>query len=411
MPRAATVPLLATLLLAYTPARAERPSPVAPELVKANTEFAVDLYGALAKTPGNALFSPLSISTAFGLLRQGARGETAAQIDSALHLPKDVAPMYRELLDVLNAPHFLPMQDASGAKTQVPSFELAVANGVFGGRGWALRDEFRRTAQDAFGAGLEPVDFEKPDAARAAINRWVEQKTRDKIRDLLPPGQPAADTRLVVANAVYFKATWKETFSKEGTANGPFHAPGGDVSVPLMHQKEAFPYAETPEVQVLELPYVASDATLFVVLPRAADGLPALEKSLTAAAFQGWLDSVKYKEVELTFPKFKVTVASDLIPPLRDLGMKSAFDPKTADFGGITEQPPLYVTGALHKTFLSVDEDGSEAAAATAVVAGITAAPAMKSVAFTADHPFLFGIRHRATGTILFLGRVVDPTK
>jgi serpin B len=411
MRRAAALPPLACLLLAAAPARAEEaPRLVDTALVAANTAFAVDLYGALAKSPGNAVFSPLSVSTAFAMAREGARGETAAEMDRVLRLPKDAGQGFRGLLDVLNAPRYRTMR-VDGAEQRIRTFELAVANGLFGHRGWAIREEFRRTLADAFGAGLETVDFGKPDAARAAINRWVEQKTREKIRDLIPAGQPDPETRLVIANAVYFKAAWLDPFALGATKDGAFHAPGGDVVAPLMRRSGGHAYAETPEVQVLELPYVHGDTSMFVVLPRAKDGLAAVEKALTPAALSGWLSALAHQPVAVTLPRWKHTVSADLGAVMKGLGMTVAFDPAKADFTGIAETPPLFVSSALHKAFIAVDEEGTEAAAATSLAPTASAARPQEPKPFVADHPFLYGIRHRATNVVLFLGRVVDPTR
>jgi serpin B len=410
MHRASLLGLVVPLALGARPVLASEPQwPVPPEIVAANTAFAADLYGALAKAPGNAVFSPFSISAAFAMAREGARGETAAEMDRVLHLPKSAGAMYAALLDTLNAPRYVAM-----GEQKVRSYELAVANGLFGSRAGQIKDEFRRTLADSFGAEMATLDFTKPDAARATINRWVEQKTREKIKDLIPPGQPAPDTRLVLANAVYFKAAWRDAFKAYNTKNGPFHAPGGDVTAPLMRQTDDFGYAETADAQVLEMSYLNGDTSMFVVLPRAVDGLPALEKTVTAASLGAWLKAVQSTEVDVVFPKFKQTVAFDLGDAMKGLGMRLAFDDLKADFTGIAEKPTPYISSALHKAFIGVDEEGTEAAAATVVtMAPTSAAPgaAPKPKSFVADHPFLYGIRHRATGSILFLGRVVDPTK
>jgi serpin B len=384
------------------------------DLVSANSAFAVDLYGALAKSPGNLVFSPFSVSTAFAMAREGARGETAAQMDRALHVPAGMGTKFADLLDTLNSPRYTTRPGPGGREEKIRTYELAVANGLFGDDDWPIHDAYRRTIADAFGGELTTLDFGRSEPARVAINRWVEGKTRARIRDLVPPGQITQATKLVLANAVYFKAAWHREFSTHATIDGPFHSPGGDVKARLMRDTDTFAYAETPDLQVIEIPYLNGDASMFVVLPRANDGLPALEKALTPAALDGWLRSLSGEEVELTLPRWRHTVATDLGGAMKGLGMALAFDELKADFTGIAPKPSLYITSALHQAFISVDEEGTEAAAATALVMAPTAAAPgaqRKPKTFLADHPFLYGIRDRATKTVLFLGRVVDPTK
>jgi serpin B len=412
MPRATPVralALLAVLCAAGRTAGADARA-VSPQVVEANTRFAADLYGALSKGPGNLVFSPLSVSTAFAMLRVGARGETAADLDRALRLPPESAAMFRDLLEVLNTPRYPAMRIGEMVAPE-PAFHLAVANGLFGQQGWALRREFSTTLSDAFGAEMQTLDFTAGDAARRSINDWVAKKTRDKIRDLIPEGQPVPETRLVLANAVYFKAAWASKFSTSATQDGPFHAPGGDVTARLMHDTDHHRYAETPEAQVLELSYLRGETSMVVVLPRAKDGLPAVERALTADAWKAWTAPLQGERVRITLPKWKHTVAVDLGKPMTTLGAGSSFDPRKADFTGIAEKPPLFVTSALHQAFIAVDEEGTEAAAATALAPGAAAAPPAEPKVFTADRPFLYAIVHRPTGTILFLGRVVDPTR
>lgn len=381
-----------------------------------NTAFACDLYKAVATGKGggaeggNVFFSPYSISTAFGMLRAGARGPTAEQVDKVFHFPADAGPSFRTLVAAFSEPRRIAVREGD-VKRDLPVYELSVANGLWSQAGWSFEAEFRRAIAEDYGGEFAELDFKKGEEARAAINRWIEQKTKDKIKDLIPAGQPGPDTRLILANAVYFKAAWMESFEKVATKTSAFHAGGGDVQAPLMNQTERFPYADAGDVQVLEMPYLGGETSMLVVLPKAADGLPAVEAGLSSAKVLGWIKALKSERVAVTFPKFKYTRMIDLGTPLMAMGLTLPFDGQNADFTGISKDTPLVVTAAIHKAFVAVDEEGTEAAAATAISFGATAVRPSEPVAFTADHPFLFAIRHRATGTILFLGRVSDPTK
>ncbi len=407
--------LVAATALSLVPAAAPAGEPNDPGggggIVAGNTAFACDLYRVVAKSEGNVFFSPYSVSTAFAMARAGARGKTAEEMDRVLHLPGDAGPSFRTLVAAFSEPRRIVVRD-EGGKKDLPAYELSIANGLWSQAGWAFEPEFEKAIAEDYGAEFGELDFKKGPEARAAINGWVEKKTKDRIKDLLPEGQPTPQTRLVLANAVYFKAAWMHAFDKAATKEDAFHAPGGDVKAPLLHETERLPYADAGDVQVLELPYLAGETSMLVVLPKAADGLAAVEGALSAEKVAAWTKALGTTQVAVTLPKFKYTRSLDLVPALTSLGLSLPFDPDHADFTGIAKEPPLVVSSAVHKAFVAVDEEGTEAAAATAISVGATAAmPAGPPIPFVADHPFLFAIRHRATGTILFLGRVVDPTK
>jgi serpin B len=240
----------------------------------------------------------------------------------------------------------------------------------------------------------------------------VESKTQQKIKELIPQGVLTVLTRLVLANAIYFKGDWAVQFDGKATAKAPFHvAPGETVEAPLMSQKNQFGYAELGELQVLALNYKGKALSMVVLLPKKPDGLAALETSLTPANLEKWTRNLPAREVQVFLPKFKMTSQFRLNEKLRALGMTDAFDESKADFSGLDGRKQyLFITAVLHKAFVEVNEEGTEAAAATAVVIGLRSAPA-RPLVFRADHPFLFLIRDNRTGSILFLGRVVDPAK
>jgi len=379
-------------------------APIAqPVMAAANDAFAVAMYGRMAAQKGNVFFSPSSIHTALAMTYAGAAGQTATQMFQALALPGDlpatrVHPAYKAFLDVLK-----PGKDAG--------YQLNVANALWGQKGFAWLPEFLKTTKDNYGAGLREVDFAgATEEARKTVNGWVEKETKDKIKDLLPRGILTADTRLVLTNAVYFKGDWAVQFDKRATADAPFHLSADKtVQAPLMYRKDRFGYTEDQAVQVLSIPYKGNELSMVVLLPKALDGLPAVEKDLNPIRLNGLLGGLRPRKVEVYLPKFKATCRFRLEQPLQALGMIDAFDAAKADFSGMDGKKDLYVTAVVHKAFVDVHEEGTEAAAATGVAIGLTSAMPDPEPVFRADHPFLFLIRHNATGAILFMGRLADP--
>ena len=418
--RVCTFALVLALVATTVSARAEQPrAPQAPRvdpetvqpLVAGNTAFAVDLYREVARRSGNLFLSPYSISAALAMTREGARGTTRAQMDRVLHLPGDqAASSFRDLAALLQPPL---VQDGQGRQArQLPAYELQVAGRLWGQRGLGFLPAFLESLRTSFGAGLTEVDFQRAaPAARDAINRWVADATRNRIRDLVPAGQPTSDTRLVLANAIYFKAGWVDEFSKRATVDGPFHkSDGTTVEVRLMRRQDDFTYAEAEGVQLLRMSYRGGELSMLVVLPRARNGLGAVEARLDGATLASWEQAMTRREVRVAFPRFRFTSALDLGAPLQALGMGEVFT-ADADLSGMTPAESLFLSDALHKAYVAVDEEGTEAAAATAVIS-ITAEPnPPEPLEFKADHPFLFLIRHRKTGSILFMGRVADPSR
>lgn len=376
------------------------------EVAAGNAAFGWDLYRLLAKAGGGNLFvSPFSIGLCMAMVYAGARGETAAGLAKALHLDpaKDVHAGWNALDQALSAPAPAPGKD----KPQ--PFELAIANSAWGQEGFDFRQAFLELLARNYGAGLYLADFsKKPEDERKRINAWVEDKTRERIKDLLPEGSITGLTRLVLANAIYFKANWTEQFSPEATQPGPFtRNDGSKVEVPMMRTTESFAYAKAGDLEAVELPYAGGKASMVILLP-AAGGLPALEATLGERVAQ-LVPQLKAAPVQLAMPRWEFTSEFRLKDALVALGAADAFDEAACDLSGIAGEPgELVVSDVFHKAFVKVDEKGTEAAAATAAVIRATGAPA-EPVKLTIDRPFVFFIREKETGAVLFAGRVVDP--
>lgn len=401
-------PLYASLIVIGCCAVASMPqasaqNPDQASAVTGSNAFATDLYAHLRAQPGNLFFSPESISTAFAMAWAGARGQTAAEMAHVFHytLPPDrLHPAMGALLAAMNAPH--------------EGFELHVTDAL-----WAQHDEsfletYLKLVQSAYGAGLHQVDFKSsPDGVRATINQWVEKETKDRIKDLLPPGSVTPTTRLVLTNAIYFKGAWEDPFDKRATRTDPFHVSSSQsVQAPFMHRTTAYRYYDGGAFQALELPYKGNELSMVVLLPKKTDGLSTLENSFTSAFVARWIEKLQFaNKIILSLPRFTMTQQFNLNTSLAAMGMAQAFTTQ-ADFSGMTGKRGFLISAAVHKAFVDVNETGTEAAAATGIA---IAATAMRQepppIIFNADHPFLFMIRDTKSGSILFLGRVLDPTK
>jgi serpin B len=263
--------------------------------------------------------------------------------------------------------------------------------------------------KENYGAGLKEVDFAADaEGARKTINAWVEKETKEKIKELLRPGVVGSDTRLVLTNAIYFKGDWARQFKKDATREEEFRLGGGKgVRAPLMRQRRTFGYLDGGTFQALEMPYAGKDLSMVVLLPKKLDGLPDLEKSLTPDDLVGWLKRLREQEVDVALPRFKLTAEFELKPVLSSLGMPLAFTAGKADFSGVDGSRKLFLSAVVHKAFVDVNEQGTEAAAATGVVARATAVHV--TPVFRADHPFVFLIRDRRSDSVLFLGRLANP--
>jgi serpin B len=372
-------------------------------LVRGNNQFALESYQQLSTRGGNLAFSPFSISAALAMTHAGARGETAQEMAAALHFPftgPRLDPTFRELF-----------AGAEGGESR--GYELTVANGLWGERRFRFRPEFLERVKAHYGAELAEMDFAaQAEASRHAINAWVEKQTRGKIQNLISPGAITELTKLVLANAIYFHGQWADPFQKRATRDAPFKVtPQQEVSAPLMVQQDEFDLLETRSFQALRMAYQGGDLAMVVFLPRRADGLEEFEKTLTVENLDSWLGRLKRREVQVYLPKFRVESAFKLNEPLAARGMRRAFS-DDADFSGMTGGKDLMISIVVHKAFVEVDEKGTEAAAATAVIMAPTAAPPGKReppAVFRADHPFVFLVRDQRSGSILFLGRVANP--
>ena len=381
------------------------PPAVTEPIASANNAFAFDLYKRVSKLPDNVVFSPASISIALAMTWPGAKGDTATEMKKAMHFTTEPAA---------TADGWGKIQRAVGSR----GLTLRIANRLFGEKTYAFEQPFLDMAQSSFGAPLEQVDFKSsPDAVRTHINDWVAEKTEKRIKDILPPRTLTPETRLVLANAVYFLADWARPFEKSETKNLPFYIGGTKPKdLPMMHGGGKWRAAKTDGVTIVELPYKRYEASMVLVVPDGRNGIIALDGAITAAKYDAWMKKLSSYSVDLTMPRFEITTPSlALEEHLKALGMPLAFDEKKADFTGIGKPQgadgPFFLGSVRHSAFVRVDEQGTEAAAAT-VVTGVattsveTPPPPLK---VTVDHPFLFFIVDRDTRLVLFMGRVNDP--
>jgi serpin B len=370
-------------------------------LTAGNNQFAVQLYQALSSEDGNLFLSPFSISSALAMTYAGARDGTAAEMSKTLQFKLD-PPRLHPAFDALNR----RLNDTSKPR----GYQLSVANSLWAQQGFQFLPEFTDLNKKYYGAGFREVDFAgATEKARQTINGWVEEKTNNKIKELLKKGILNSLTRMVLVNAIYFKGTWAQQFDKAGTTEAPFHLDEKkEVKVQMMSRKDQFRTLEEENLQVLELPYNGKELSMVLLLPKEIGGLRALEKSLTSEKIAGWMAKLTKKEIHVYLPRFTVTSGFRLDETLKKLGMPSAFNVAEADFSGMTGKKDLYITAVVHKAFVDVNEEGTEAAAATAVVMGLKSV-AMQPLEFRADHPFLFLIRENASGAILFIGRLSNP--
>ncbi len=375
--------------------------------VAASNDFGFRLYGELAATPGNLAYSPASMSLALAMTYAGARGETAAQMQKVLSFPADADSLHRGWASVVHA-----------WNQPNDKLDLAAVNRLFAEKTYTFEQPFLQLVRNHYAAPVELVDFRGAAAAqREHINTWVERQTRTRIKDLLPPPAINADTRLVLVNALYFKAKWANPFRPEATKPGAFFADGTrEVQVPLMTGTEYHRFAAVDGIKLLEMRYEGSDFAMVIALPDARDGLAAVEQKLAATQFDSWLTKLEPRRVRVTLPKFKIDPANslDLTQPLKKMGMPLAFERFKADFTAMANPPNpedrLNISQVFHKAFVAVDEHGTEAAAATAVVMARAGGMPAEPEVFAADHPFLFFIRDTKTGLIAFVGRVNDPS-
>ena len=369
------------------------PTPV----VKANTAFATDLYANVREEKGNLIFSPINVSAALMMAHVGARGETEKELAGLLHLPAQSKDIHREFGELHR-----------GLRTRW-GVKLNFANALWLHRGVGIADGYRKTLTKDYGAELNRVDFVSGRAAaRRAINQWGSKHTNGRIKNSLPPGSINAWTRMVLSSAIYFKGTWRTRFQKSRTYDAPFYVTKDkSVTVPMMKTKEAlFRTAHTKNVHAVELPYTGGVLSMLIILPKEEVGLDAVEKSMTPENLKRLIGELYESETKVFLPRFDVKSQFELASPLIKMGASRMFS-GDADFSGIgTGINPLFVQGVVHSAFIIVDEDGTEAGGITHISYGLSASMMSE---FRVDRPFLYLIRDRKTGSILFMGRVVNP--
>ena len=382
------------------------------DLVDGNSAFAFELYQTLRGQDGNLFYSPHSISLALAMTYAGAEGQTERQMADTLRfsLPQNRLHPAFNALDQELASRGTYVQSRNGE-----GFRLNIVNAVWGQQGHPFREAFLDVLAESYGAGVRPTDFTAaPEESRVAINDWVAERTEDRIRDLIPPGIINPLTRMVLTNAIYFNASWIFPFSEADTRDRPFHLlDGGSVDVPMMRTSEDFGYAAGDGYQAVDLPYVGNELSMTVMVPDRGR-FREFEDSLNPALADRITASLGFRHVTLDLPKFEFESQFRLGETLKSMGMSDAFDSVASDFSGMDgrsclagDPGCLYIREVVHKAFVSVDEAGTEAAAATAVMMQAESAPP-SPVSVTVDRPFVFLIRDRETGTILFAGRVLE---
>ena len=383
--------------------------------IRGNVAFALDLLSVLREQEGGSLFvSPYSVSVALAMTYAGARGNTATEMADALEFVLDGDDLHGAF-GALEAEFARRNEDGRNATSRVttngeadpgPAFEFTTANAVWGQEEYPFREEFFELLEAYYGAGLNLVDFTgNPEAARERINDWVAERTNDRIEDLLPQGSIDATTRLVLTNAIYFKGRWEFPFDEDGTEPAPFTALDGTTTeVPTMHLSYKLQYAEIDGHRLVELPYANGETSMVVVLPAEGE-FEAFEAALTVDRLAIMLDQASTAQVSLSFPKFDLESSFSLVETMQALGMQDAFSGQ-ADFTGMVESGGLSVSDIVHRSFVTVDELGTEAAAATAVI--VEESLPSERVEMAVDRPFLFYVRDRPTETPLFFGRVTN---
>jgi len=370
-------------------------------IAQANNEFAFDLYSRLDSQSGNIFFSPYSLTSALTMTFEGARGPTSDEMRMALYLPSDEVDWRTDLtsfIQRINSPN--------------KDYALSVANALWVQKAYPFKEDYLNLVKNTYFAEARNLNFAAdPEGSRGTINGWVSDHTNNRINDLLPNGSITPNTRFVLTNAVYFKGKWETPFKIENTKFGAFWlTPDQSVQTNMMSLAgESFLYAENDQAQVLQLPYQGNDLSMLIILPRSKN-LIGLEKSLTFEMLKQWRDESISQNVDVIFPKFKFDANYQMKDILTGMGINLAFDDKKADFSGMTGNKDLYIDQVYHKAWIEVNEEGTEAAAATAVVMSLGMAynpPQPKE--FRADHPFIFMIQDNKTGHILFMGRVSDP--
>jgi serpin B len=368
------------------------------DIVQGSTDMGIDLYRRVGAGGGNVFLSPVSISTALGMVYAGAEGETAAEMKQALRYPSGI--VHGGMGALLGQ---LPI-DADGRVVRI-------ANALWVQKNFALREAYSLLVKRDYGSEASQVDFVgAPDQAIAWINGWAEEKTQGRIKGLLVRDNINELTRLILTNSIYFKADWLKPFSASQTGKRPFLLPGGrSAPATFMRQRGAFRMLAQPGFQALEAPYKGEELSMILFVPETPEGLAGFESALTGEKLKGWIEALMAQQpgdVEFVMPKLQLATKASLVPQLKAMGMPRAFT-KAAQFGGIASPAELHLSDVIHQTFLLVDEKGTEAAAVTAALMEIESMPRP----FHADRPFFFVIRDNRSGANLFMGRISDPAR
>jgi serpin B len=375
------------------------------EFVDGQNRFALDMYHqTVSEEDGqNFFFSPYSIVSAFGMVYAGASGDTADQIKDVLH--------YDLGQDTHAAIHALSQTLASRAEQTDPEqgdpFRLTMVNQGFCQTGFSFLTSYLDVLAQDYGSAMHLLDFETaPDPARKSINGWMAAVTHDRILELLPEGAVTTLSRLVLVNAIYFKAAWADPFPKAATGERAFHRlDGSTTQTAMMTNRSGYGFAAVDDAELIQLDYVGGDLSMVLIVPD-TDKFASVESQLSGSKLKDMLDALAPANILLTMPRWTNTTGINLKHSLSAMGMSTPFDPNQADFSGMSSESGLFVSGAFHKAFVTVDEEGTEAAAATAITVGVMSLPPIVTV----DRPFIYLIRDKPTGTILFMGRVLDPT-
>ena len=392
--------MVVLLVFAFFGSADAESKPFDDKAVRAVNSLAFDLYAKLKTGKGELCFSPYSISSAFAMLYAGASGDTAAEMEKVFKYDDGIHESNGALMERLN-------------KTPASAGELRVANSIWPMKSYSFLKSYTDLLHRNYGTDVTPLDYmSSPEPSRRRINKWVEDKTKNRITDILAVGSIVPDTRMVLVNAIYFKSKWMHTFHEDMTTDADFYLSNGKTTmVKMMNGTDSYRYAEPEGLQVLELPYWGGVYSILLLLPEDKDGLPSLERRMSEKLFTDIRTKLSTCKVNVFLPKFRVESTFNVGETVGALGMKMAFS-KQADFSKMNGQMDLFVSSAVHKAFVEVDEKGAEAAAATAIVVnGLTAMPEKpnKMVVFRADHPFIFLIHDNASGIILFMGRVTKP--
>jgi len=373
------------------------------EVVNANNQFAFELYSELNKVEdSNIFYSPYSISSALAMTYESAKGQTADEMKSVFHFPES---------NILRS-NFAAIYNSINKRDK--TYELRTGNALWVQQDYPFIENYLSTVENYYGGKAANLDFvRETEKSRQTINNFIEEQTNNKIKDLIPPGSLDSMTRLVLTNAIYFKGTWEWEFDKSDTSDQDFKiTPTNIVKTPMMHMdpdKVKFNYTDTGDLQILELPYKGEEISMLIILP--TGNLDSIETSLTAEKLEEWKSEMQETRLDAIYlPKFEFDTKYFMKETLSSLGMPTAFS-EAADFSGMTLAEQLFISKVIHQAYVKVDEKGTEAAAATAVIIEATSAKPTERKIFRADHPFIFIIQEKETGNILFLGKVVDPTQ